>query len=36
MNKLQIEAVFDDSKIKKFKCNYNTLSEAVRWAINNG
>ena len=30
------EAVFDDSKIKKFKCDYNTLSDAVRWAINNG
>lgn len=30
------EAVFDDSKMKKFRCNYNTLSDAVRWVMNNG
>lgn len=30
------EAVFDDSKMKKFKCDYNTLSDAVRWVMNNG
>lgn len=34
-NKLQLEAVFDDSKMKKFKCNYNMLSDVVRWVINN-
>lgn len=30
------EAVFDDSKMKKFRCDYNTLSDAVRWVMNNG
>lgn len=30
------EVMFDDSKMKKFKCDYNTLSDAVRWAMNNG
>lgn len=29
------EAVFDNSKIDKFKCDYNTLSEALRWVIEN-
>lgn len=29
------EAIFDDSKMDKFKCNYNTLSDAVRWVIKN-
>lgn len=27
--------VFDSSKIDKFKCDYNTLSDAVRWVIEN-
>lgn len=30
------ERMFDDSKMKKFKCDYNTLSDAVRWVMNNG
>lgn len=30
------EALFDDSKMKKFRCDYNTLSDAVRWVMNNG
>ena len=29
------EVVFEDSKMKKFKCDYNTLSDAVRWVIEN-
>ena len=29
------DAVFDGSKIDKFKCDYNTLSDAVRWVIEN-
>ena len=29
------ECMFDDSKMKKFKCDYNTLSDAVRWVIEN-
>lgn len=30
------EVIFDDSKMDKFKCNYNTLGDAVRWVMSNG
>lgn len=29
------DVMFDGSKMKKFKCDYNTLSDAVRWVIEN-